>query len=210
MLLKTILNRVQKYKGFVYNSIGWNDTLTEPTIDVHVVPRANSRPRCSGCGRKCSGYDTREPRRFEYIPFWGIKVFLVYASRRVNCPRCGILVEHLPWAVGKHRLTQAYAWYLSRWAKRLSWEETAQIFSSSWYHVFHSVEMAVNWGLVQRDLSSIEAIRVDEIQWRRGHKYLTLVYQIDSTCKRILWIGEERKEATPLCVNLFPDRQLMG
>lgn len=102
MLLKTILNRMQKYKGFVYNSIGWNYTLTEPTIDAHVVPRANSRPRC------------------------------------------GILVEHLPWAVGKHRLTQAYAWYLSRWAKRLSWEETAQIFSSSWYHVFHSVEMAVN------------------------------------------------------------------
>ena len=196
MLLKTILNRVQKYKGFVYKSISWNKTLSEPTIDVHVVPRSNSRPRCSGCGQRCSGYDTRTPRRFEFIPFWGIKVFFLYASRRVNCEQCGILVEHLPWAVGKHRLTQAYAWYLSRWAKRLSWEETAQVFSSSWYHVFHSVQMAVNWGLLHRDLTGIEAIGVDEIQWRRGHKYLTLVYQIDSSCKRLLWIGEERKEAT--------------
>ncbi len=68
MLLKTILNRVQKYKGFIYKSISWNTTQTEPTIEVHVVARSNSRPRCSGCGRQRPGYDTRNPRRFEFIP----------------------------------------------------------------------------------------------------------------------------------------------
>ena len=56
--------------------------------------------------------------------------------------------------------------------------------------------MAVNWGLNHRAVSDVEAIGIDEIQWRRGHKYLTLVYQIDSGCKRLLWIGQERKEAT--------------
>jgi transposase len=194
--LKTILNRIQKYKGFVYKSISWNEDAADPTIDVEVEARSNSWAVCSGCGKKASGYDTRPARRFEFIPLWGIRVFLVYASRRVNCQCCGVLVEKLPWAVGKHQLTQTYAWHLSGWAKRLSWKETAEAFSTSWYHVFHSVEMAVNWGLANRDLSGIEAIGVDEIQWRRGHKYLTLVYQIDSDCKRLLWIGEERKEAT--------------
>lgn len=196
MLLKTILNRVQKYKGFVYKSVSWDDQSIEPSLEIAVQARSNSRAVCPGCGKRRSGYDKQPARRFEFIPLWGIKVFLIYAARRVNCPQCGILVERLPWAVGKHQLTQTYAWHLSRWAKRLSWKETAEAFSTSWYHVFHSVEMAVNWGLASRNLEGIEAIGVDEIQWRRGHKYLTLVYQIDASCKRLLWIGEERKEAT--------------
>lgn len=196
MLLKTILNRVQKYKGFVYKSVSWDEQSIEPSLEIAVQARSNSRAVCPGCGKRRSGYDKQPARRFEFIPLWGIKVFLIYAARRVNCPQCGILVERLPWAVGKHQLTQTYAWHLSRWAKRLSWKETAEAFSTSWYHVFHSVEMAVNWGLASRNLEGIEAIGVDEIQWRRGHKYLTLVYQIDASCKRLLWIGEERKEDT--------------
>ena len=53
----------------------------------------------------------------------------------------------------------------------------------------------VEWGLKQRSLESITAIGVDEIQWRKGHKYLTLVYQINQGCVR-LWIGLERTEVS--------------
>ena len=48
------------------------------------------------------------------------------------------------------------------------------------------------------DLSGIEAIGVDEIQWQRGHHYLTLVYQIDASCRRLLRIDKERKVKTLL------------
>ena len=58
-----------------------------------------------------------------------------------------------------------------------------------WQNVFRSVKHAVSWGLEHRTLESIEAMGVDEVQWHRGHKYLTLVYQIDDGCKRLLWIG---------------------
>ncbi len=51
---------------------------------------------------------------------------------------------------------------------------------------------AVAWGLVHRELTGVTAFGVDEIQWRRGHHYLTLVYQIDEGCRRLLWIGRER------------------
>ena len=74
----------------------------------------------------------------------------------------------------------------------------AVAFRTSWDHVFHSVEMAVTWGRAHRDLSGIEAIGVDEIAWQRGHTYLTLVYQIDTGCRRLLWIGRERKTKTLL------------
>jgi transposase len=131
-------------------------------------------------------------RRFEFVPFWGMKVFLVYAPRRVECTRCGVRVEEMPWAEGKHPVTQAYAWFLASWAKRLSWKEVAEVFQSSWDVVFGAVEMAVAYGREHLDLSEIQSLGIDEIAWGRGHRYLTVVYQIDAHCKRLLWVGEKR------------------
>jgi len=198
MQLKSILNRVHKIKSFVYETVRWVEGAEEPTIEIEVRRRANSRSECSICGCRCPGYDRLPERRFEFIPFWGIKVFFLYAPQRVECPFCGVKVERMPWVTGKHQLTNAYAWFLSGWAKRLSWKEVAEAFHTTWDHVFHSVEMAVLWGRKHMDMSNINAIGIDEIQWQRGHKYLTLVYQIDAHCKRLLWIGKKRKVKTLL------------
>ena len=137
-------------------------------------------------------------RRFEFIPLWGIAVYFVYAMRRVDCAQCGVTVERVPWAEGKNRLTMSYQWFLARWAKRLSWREVASAFRTTWENVFRSVKMAVFWGLAHRNWEGIASIGVDEIQWRKGHRYLTLVYQIDQQAKRLLWIGKERTTKTLL------------
>ena len=198
MQLNTILNRVQKFKSFVYKSIRWVGTDAAPELEVEVAERANGQPICSACGRRSPGYDRLPKRRFEFVPLWGIKVFLVYAPRRVACSRCGIRVEQMPWALGKRPLTKAYGWFLASWARRLSWKETASVFRTSWESVFRSVEMAVEWGRAHRDLGGVQAIGIDEIAWKKGHRYLTLVYQIDTHCRRLLWIGKERKARTLL------------
>lgn len=75
---------------------------------------------------------------------------------------------------------------------RLSWKETAEAFRTSWEKVFDAVEHVVTWGLEHRTLGQIDAIGVDEIQYAKSHKYLTLVYQIDIGVTRLLWIGKER------------------
>jgi transposase len=108
MQIKTILNRVQKFKSFVYGAVHWLEDAPVPTIEVEIQPRSNSRPICSVCGCNRPGYDTLPERRFEFIPMWGNKIFFVYAPRRVNCPSCGVRVERMPWVSGKHRLTEAY------------------------------------------------------------------------------------------------------
>lgn len=197
MLIKTILNRIQKHASFVYGTVRLVARFDSLALEVEIQPRANARARCSGCDRRCPGYDTLRPRRFEFVPLWGIKVFFVYGLRRVKCVACGgILVESVPWAEGKSPLTKTYAWFLATWAKRMSWEEVARAFRTSWQSVFRSVEMAVMWGREHMDLEGIKAIGIDEVQWQRGHKYLTLAYQIDAHCKRLLWIGRERKVKT--------------
>jgi transposase len=198
MQLKTILNRVQKFKSFVYGNVKWVESEGASALLIEIIARAHSSPICSGCGRRRPGYDSLSPRQFEFVPVWGIAVFFLYALRRVNCRRCGVKVEAVPWADGKNTLTKAYMQFLAKWAKRLSWKEVARCFRTSWEKVFRSVEWSVQWGLAHRDMSNIRSIGVDEVLWHRGHKYLTIVYQIDNDCKRLLWVGKDRTVKTLL------------
>jgi transposase len=158
--------------------------------------RRGAKPICSGCGQKGPHYDTLNKRMFAFVPVWGLIVYLVYSMRRVDCGRCGVKVEMVPWASGKAPATHAYVWFLASWAKVLSWKEVARRFRTSWDIVFRCVEHAVRWGLEHRSLDYIRSIGVDELAWKKGHKYLTMVYQIDRGCRRLLWIGRDRTQKT--------------
>ena len=196
MLLTTILNQCYRFKGFIYGQARFVPYLGQQTIEVVIRPRKGNRAMCSGCGVRCAGYDHLPERRFEFIPLWGFRVFLVYLMRRVDCADCGVKVEQVPWARGKRELTDTYQQFLAHWAKKLSWKEVAVSFQTSWDKVFNAVEYVMLWGLEHRDLSGITAIGVDEIAWRKGHHYLTMVYQIDAGNTRLLWIGKDRTVKT--------------
>lgn len=198
MQVKAILNRIQKHPGFVYRRIAMREEKNQLVLDVDIEPRMNSRAVCSGCGLRRPGYDRLDVRRTEFVPLWGILVFFVYVMRRVNCPTCGIVVEVVPWVEGKRQVTTTYAWFLARWAQRMSWLDVARAFRTSWENVFRSVEMAVEWGRAHMSLDGVTAIGVDEIAWQKGHKYMTVVYQINEGCRRLLWIGEGRSLKTLL------------
>jgi transposase len=198
MQIKTILNRIQKHRGFVYGTVQLEEQIAGLALTVDIAPHRRNRPRCAGCGQAGPAYDRLAPRRFEFVPLWGVRVFFLYMMRRVACPRCGVTVEQVPWADGKHQLTTTYLWFLARWAKRLSWKEVARVFGTSWDQVFRAVAMAVAWGRDHVDLTGIRAIGIDEIHWQHGGHFLTLVYQIDPTRKRLLWIGQHRRAKTLL------------
>src|SRR4029077_17964018 len=76
MRIQTILNRVEKFKSFVYGAARLEELEDGPALVVRVRPRKNGRPHCSGCGRPGRAYDRLEERRFEFVPLWGIVVFL--------------------------------------------------------------------------------------------------------------------------------------
>ena len=94
-------------------------------------PRVGAQARCSGCAKPARGYDQLPQRRFEFIPVWGFAVELLYSMLRVQCRSCGVKVEQVPWAAGKHTLTRAYMLHLAHWARKLSWQETALSANSS-------------------------------------------------------------------------------
>ena len=190
MLLTRVLNACHHFRGFVY--VGARLDETRKTIEIDVRSRTGSKGHCSICAKPARGYDHLPQRSFEFIPMWGFAVVLLYCMRRVECGSCGVKVEQVPWGAGKHTLTNAYMLYLAHWARKLSWQETAVSFHTSWEKVCQAVEYVVQWGLAHRDLKAVKAIGVDEIAYGRGHQYLTLVYQIETGCTRLLWVGKER------------------
>ncbi len=198
MLLKTILNKMEKYKSFVYAGVRFEVVEGQEALVVDVRSRANAKPECPVCGWRFGRYDTQPARLYEYVPLWGFKVFFRYRPRRANCPVHGVKVEHAPWAQGKEHQTTSYKIFLAGWAKRLSWLEVARIFDASWNTVYRAVKYMVDYGLAHRQLDNVETIGVDELHVFHGQNYFTLVYQLDEGMKRLLWCAPERKISTLL------------
>ena len=198
MLVKTLLNYTENHKSFVYGTprLMPGHDGEDDCIEVPIVPRANGHARCSQCERVSPGYDMLAERRFNHVPLWGIAVVFLYTMRRVDCPDCGVKVEKVPWSSGKQHTTHSLRLFLAFWAQRLSWSEVANVFQTSWDTVFSAVEWVVAWGRENQSMEEVSAIGVDEIAYKKGHRYLTMVYQIGDGCRRLLWIGEGRtKEA---------------
>lgn len=194
MLIKTLLNDSYPVKRFVYGKT----SLTGNVISIEIAARKGSRGLCSACGRECPGYDKLKGRRFRFIPLWGYDIEFIYRPRRVQCRKHGVIVERLPWADSKSPICEPFKIFLAHWAKMLSWGTTAREFRVSWRNVFESVEYVVEYGLKHRILTGINAIGVDEIKYKVGHKYLTLVYQIDAGSRRLLFVGKDRTVKTLL------------
>jgi len=197
--VKTILNRIQHFAGFIYREVRLCAHRDRLRIEISLEPHQGMRGKCSECRKPCPGYDRLPQRSWLFVPLWGIVTWFLYAPRRVECPEHGVVIEHIPWSEGKRPVTIAMMCFLSRWARTLSWRETARAFHTSWECVHRSVEWFVQWGLAHRKLEGVESIGVDEIHWgksKRADNFLTVIYQIDSHCRRLLWVGKRRTQAT--------------
>jgi len=191
MLVSQLITTTLPLQGFRVMGVA----KTGNELIARIVPDKRCKPLCSHCGGTGRHRDTRGDRRFQHVPLWNIAVVLVYAPRRVWCSACqGIYVERLPWAAGKRRQTRALAIFLATWAKELPWSRVATLFRCSWGTVASAVGYVVEYGLANRSLDSIRLIGVDEISRKRGHVYLTNVYDLEHGI--LLWSGEGRTKET--------------
>ncbi len=186
--------------GFVYSEVRPRISRGKLiAIDILLKPHAGIRRKCGQCLQPAPIYDRLPERSWSFVPLWGIPTWLWYIPRRVTCPVHGVVVEHMPWNEGKRPVSRAMMIFLACWARRLSWRETARTFHTSWEMVYRSVEWFVGWGLAHRVLRGVRSIGVDEIHWGRGKRadnFLTVIYQIDAGCRRLLWVGKRRTQAT--------------
>ena len=191
MLVESLVKATVELQGFRVVRV----TGDVAGLEAELAPDGRYAPRCGRCDERGGYRDTRWVRRFRHVPLWGIPVTLAYAPRRVQCRRCGgVHVEALPWAVGHQRFTRALLVTIATWSRVLPWQQVAVLFGCAWGTVERAVEAAVAHGLAHRDLSDVTHIGIDEISRKKGHVYVTNVYDLER--KRLLWSGEGRTQAT--------------
>lgn len=191
MLVESIVRRTLGIKSHVVKRVAQDGDGLTVSLDV----RKRRRLPCSACGRLGRVRDRLAVRHWKHVPLWGIPVTLSYAPARVACAHCGkTRVEAIPWSQGKCRLSAGLVWLLASWSKLLAWDQVARIFDVHWSTVATAVRQAVDYGLAHREFGETLYIGVDELSRRKGHVYVTNVYDVKT--KSLLWSGEGRGKET--------------
>ena len=163
---------------------------------VHARPTASRRGRCGACNRRSPGFDQGAGRRrWRALDLGTVQAFVEADAPRVRCRQHGVTVASVPWARHDAGHTHAFddtvAWLATVTSKtaatrlmRVAWRTVGSIITRVW---------ADTGGAVDR-LAGVTRIGVDEISYRRGMAYLTVV--VDHDTGRLLWAAEGRDRAT--------------
>ncbi len=156
---------------------------------VHVQSRWRL-PRCSGCSKQAPGYDRKPARKWRHLALGRYSILLSYAPQRVDCPRCGVRVEEVPWATPQSRFTRDFEEMVAYLAQGTDKTKVAKLMGISWVTVGAIVERIVAARLDPERLEDLRRIGVDEFSYRKRHRYLTIV--VDHDRGRVIWAGEGR------------------
>lgn len=163
---------------------------------VHVRPTARQRGRCGICGRRCPGYDAGPGRRrWRALDLGTIRAELVADAPRVACSEHGVVVAQVPWA--RHDAGHTYgfddqvAWLATQASKstvtelmRIAWRTVGSIITRVWADI----------DATQDRFAGLRRIGIDEISYKKGHKYLMVV--VDHDTRRLVWAAPGRNSAT--------------
>jgi transposase len=151
--------------------------------------------RCSGCGCRCRRlYDHRRDRRWRHLDLGGMHVELSYDLRRVDCARCGVCTELVPWAEPDSAFTRPFEHQVGYLAQRMDKTAVVELMGIAWRTVGSIVERVVERLSPDDRLSGLRTIGIDELSYRRHHEYVTIVTDHDTG--KIVWAHEGKNAET--------------
>jgi len=123
-----------------------------------------------------------------------LRILLEYAPRRVECPRCGVRSEQVPWAAHGSRFTWDFEELVAYLAQVTDQTRVTELMGISWTTVGAIVERVVARRLDPSRLEGLRRIGVDEFSYRKRHRYLTTV--VDHDRRRVVWAAAGRSAET--------------
>ena len=162
-------------------------------IIVAVKPHKNGC-RCPQCGRRGKIVRIMQPRRWRDVRVCGRTVWLQHSPREIRCPTHGRRVEESPWAEPGARATYRLEYLLLRCCQAMPQKAAAQMLgmpTSTLSDILHRVIGRVRQKHSIRDLKKIG---IDEISYAKGHKYATVVYDLERSC--VVWVGRGKARQT--------------
>ena len=166
------------------------------TVVASVRPRQRGRQRCGRCGRRAPWYDRGEGRRrWRGLDLGVVQAWLEADAPRVNCPEHGPTVIAVPWARHNAGHTHAFDDQVAWLAVRTSKSAVQALMRVAWRTVGAIVARVAADARVRVDRwADLRRIGIDEISYKRGHKYLTVVVDHDSGY--LIWAAPGRDKKT--------------
>lgn len=165
-------------------------------VVAHVRPRRLKKRRCGRCGRRASGYDQGEGRRrWRALDLGEVRSFVEADAPRVNCPEHGPTVIQVPWARHGAGHTRAFDDTVAWLAVHTSKTAVVELLRIAWATVGAIVTRVVDEARAARDpFDGLCRIGIDEISYKRGHRYLTIV--VDHDTGRLVWAAKGHDKQT--------------
>lgn len=168
----------------------------EEVLVAYVRPKAKERGRCGICRRRCGRYDNGDgPRRWRTLDLGTVRAYLDADAPRVSCPRHGVVVAAVPWArhgaSHTHGFDDTVAWL----AVACSKTSVRELMRVSWRTVGAIVKrVCADVDAVTDRFTDLRRIGIDEISYKRGHKYLSVI--VDHDTGRLIWAAPGKDAET--------------
>ena len=180
--------------------------LVDDELQIRVRPRVRHRWRCPHCSVRCPGYDQRAERRWRALDFGRTKVHIVAQVPRVRCDEHGVVVAGVPWARHGARHTLAFEQLAAWCAVEMSATAASKLLRCTWRTIGGIVIRAAADLDDEELLDGVRRIGIDEISYRRHHRYLLVV--VDHDRRRLIHAvdGANKKTLATFFDRLGPDR----
>jgi transposase len=163
---------------------------------AHVRARRGARQRCGRCARRCPRYDRGEGRRrWRALDVGPARIFVEADAPRVDCPEHGPTVVAVPWARHGAGHTHAFDDQVAWLAVHTSKTAVAELMRIAWRTVGTICTRVAADAQARVDrLAGLTRIGIDELSYKKGHKYITCV--VDHDTGRLVWAAPGRDKAT--------------
>ena len=166
-----------------------------PTGIVVVLRRRARRLRCP-CGWSTRAVYDRSTRRWRHLDLGAARLYLEAEIRRLTCRRCRrVRTETVPWARPGARFTRDFEDVVAYLAQRTDKTTITRLLRCSWEAVAAITVRVVAEHVDDARLDDLYRIGIDEVSYRKGHRYLTVVADHDRH-GAVVWAGEGKSGAT--------------
>jgi transposase len=145
---------------------------------------------CPICGRACGKHDHRE-RRWRHLDIYEFEAFVIAQVPRVDCPEHGVHQIAVPWADGRAGFTALFERLAISLLQEMSIAAVARTLRLSWDEIDGIMQRAITRGLALRQGRVVTHLGIDEKSFKKRHKYVTIVTDLDRS--EVIWVARGRK-----------------
>ena len=193
MTAMKFVSKLFKFKGFGAVDVCFEGHGEEAAVVVSVQPH-NNGCRCPQCGRRGKIVRVMEPRRWRDVRVCGRTVWLYHRPREIRCPTHGRHVEEVPWAAPSARVSYRFEYLLLTYCQWMPQVTAARLLGLAPSILSDQLHRLIERRRTGHRIRALTTLGIDEISYAKGHKYATLVYDLERSC--VVWIGKGKARET--------------